>query len=219
MDDSGLQVNLPYEEFEEDLEQRLGRANGNIFHRRPGIEGVHDGQYMVRLKKKRFIIIDYSIVPSDVDIQFANQNPHVSCPPGAGKSKCVTSECQKVGVPVLLYDSEPTEPSSLYLRAGLCFICQRNLNEKRRTQRKRPNSDAHKNSSGGGGGGGVLYSSGSGNKKVKLNGDVIELMSDAIVLNGPPSPDLKSAKHGNGFHEIGIDLSTMVRVFLFASAL
>lgn len=45
------QVILPLEEFAEDLDLRLGRANGNVFQRRPGIEGSHDGQVMVRLKK------------------------------------------------------------------------------------------------------------------------------------------------------------------------
>jgi hypothetical protein len=200
--DTTIQVILPVEEFAEDLDNRLGRANGNIFHRRPGIEGIHDGQYMVRLKKKRFIVIDYSIVPTEADLQAANQTPHVSCPPGAGKQKCGTPGCHKVGVPVLLYDSEPNEPSSLYLRAGLCFTCQRNLNEKRRTQRKRP-SDVTRPS--------VLYSVGPGQKKVKLNGDTVELESDAIILNGPPSGDVKTARDGNGFHEIGIDLSATVR--------
>jgi hypothetical protein len=200
--DTPIQVILPVEEFADDLDNRLGRANGNIFHRREGIEGVHDGQYMVRLKKKRFIVIDYSILPTEVDIQAANQTPHVSCPPGAGKQKCGTPGCHKVGVPVLLYDSEPNEPSSLYLRAGLCFTCQRNLNEKRRTQRKRP-SDAAKP--------GVLYAVGPGQKKVKLNGDTVELESDAIILNGPPSGDVKTVRDGNGFHEIGIDLAAAVR--------
>ena len=37
----------------------------------------------------------------------------------------------------MLYDSDPTEPMSLYVRGGLCFCCQRALNEKRRTKPKR----------------------------------------------------------------------------------
>ena len=56
-----MQVSLPREEFAEDLDLRLGRANGNIYLRKPGVEGVHDGQVMVRLKKKRFVILDYSV--------------------------------------------------------------------------------------------------------------------------------------------------------------
>jgi hypothetical protein len=147
------QVILPLEDFAEDLDLRLGRANGNVFQRRPGIEGSHDGQVMVRLKKKRFIVIDYSIVPNEMDLQASAMNPHINVPLGAGITKCTGKvvnaaaegvgsgsvvQCQKVGVPVLLYDSEPNEPASLYLRSGLCFKCQRNLNEKRRTQRKKP---------------------------------------------------------------------------------
>lgn len=135
-DSSAVQVLLSPEEFAADLE-RLGRANGNILHRKPGIEGLHDGQYMVRLKKKRFIIIDYSIIPNEADMQTAVLNSHMHIPDGAGTQKCANADCTKVGVPVLLYDSNPGETPSLYLRAGLCFTCQRNLNEQRRTQRKR----------------------------------------------------------------------------------
>eukprot|EP00980_Cylindrotheca_fusiformis_P002827 scaffold672_cov126-Cylindrotheca_fusiformis.AAC.28 len=197
-DPSEVQVILPMEEFAEDLDVRLGRANGNIYHRRPGVEGVHDGQVMVRLKKKRFIIIDYSIVPTEADLAAAEVSPQISCPSGAGKQKCHTPECTKVGVPVSLYDSDPNEPTSLYLRSGLCFTCQRNLNEKRRTQRKRA-SDIGPSS--------VLYAVGPGQKKVKLNGQSIELESDAIILNGPPIDGAKSVRDGYSFHEIGIDLS------------
>jgi len=166
---SVTQVILPLEEFASDLDLRLGRANGNVFQRRPGVEGCHDGQVMIRLKKKRFIVIDYSIVPNEHDLQASAMNVHINVPLGAGVTKCngkihqtgppppsltteggdgpttppplpttVVTQCHKVGVPVLLYDSEPNEPASLYLRSGLCFKCQRNLNEKRRTQRKKP---------------------------------------------------------------------------------
>ena len=230
----GLQVILPLEEFAEDLDMRLGRANGNIFHRRPGVEGVHDGQVMVRLKKKRFIVIDYSIEPHDEDIRAASVAPHISCPPGAGKQKCVTPECTKVGVPVLLYDSDPAEPPSLYLRSGLCFTCQRNLNEKRRTQRKRGSTSSTGASQGGGGGangsslngiGGnlgmasedhnLLYAMGPGTKRFKLgNGNVIELHHEAIILNKPPVDGEGKAvythRDGYGFPEIGVDLQSMV---------
>eukprot|EP00551_Chaetoceros_affinis_P007671 CAMPEP_0203665826 /NCGR_PEP_ID=MMETSP0090-20130426/2982_1 /ASSEMBLY_ACC=CAM_ASM_001088 /TAXON_ID=426623 /ORGANISM="Chaetoceros affinis, Strain CCMP159" /LENGTH=493 /DNA_ID=CAMNT_0050529525 /DNA_START=459 /DNA_END=1940 /DNA_ORIENTATION=- len=128
---------MPIEEFAHDLEVKLGRANGNVYVRKAGVEGLHDGQIMVRLKKKRFIIIDYSIVPNAADIAFAAVTPNVLCPTGAGKQKCVSQDCTKVGVPVMLFDSDPEQPLSLYLRSGLCFTCQRLLNEKRRTQRKR----------------------------------------------------------------------------------
>ena len=229
----GLQVILPLEEFAEDLDMRLGRANGNIFHRRPGVDGVHDGQVMVRLKKKRFIVIDYAIEPHDEDVRAASVAPHISCPPGAGKQKCATPECTKVGVPVLLYDSDPAEPPSLYLRSGLCFTCQRNLNEKRRTQRKRGSTSSTASNQGGGRGGNssslngignmmvtsddhnLLYAMGPGTKRFKLgNGNVIELHQEAIILNKPPIDEegktVYTHRDGYGFPEIGVDLQSMV---------
>jgi hypothetical protein len=56
----------------------------------------------------------------------------------------LTSKCPKVGIPVCLYDSDPTEPDPLYLRVGLCFQCQRNLNEQRRAEKKRPGVHSRK---------------------------------------------------------------------------
>jgi hypothetical protein len=197
-----IQVILPHEEFHDDLETRLGRANGNIYHRQEGIEGVHDGQVMVRLKKKRYIVIDYSIIPNEQDFHIAATNPHITIPNGAGKQKCTTPECTKVGVPVCLYDSEPNEPISLYLRAGLCFTCQRNLNEKRRTQRKRPSDDMMHTP--------VLYAIGPGQKKVKLNGMSIDLTSDAIILNGHYGSTIKTTRDGYSFDEIAPDLLSAV---------
>jgi hypothetical protein len=194
-------VIIPLEEFAEDLDLRLGRANGNIYHRKAGVDGVHDGQIMVRLKKKRFIIIDYGILPSTADLQAAAINPHVSAPDGAGKTQCVSPNCVKVGVPVLLYDSEPTETASLYMRSGLCFMCQRNLNEKRRTQRKRK-SDI------GGTAGADGANGGSAVKRVKLNGEIIELTPDALIINGP----MGGGEHDKAGHaEIGVDLVSMIR--------
>ena len=124
-------------EFAQDAEHRLGKANGNIYRRQPSVENVHDGQLMVRLKKKRFIIIDYGYVPNATDHDMIRNNPYVTIPEGAGAKKCKEKTCNRIGVPVLLYDSEPDQPPSLYIRTGLCYCCQRNLNEKRRTQRKR----------------------------------------------------------------------------------
>ena len=45
--------------YEELAESKLGKANGNVFQLRPAEEMTHDGVIMVRLKKKRFIVIDY----------------------------------------------------------------------------------------------------------------------------------------------------------------
>jgi len=61
-------VLTPFVEFAEDVDLRLGRANGNVFHRKQGVEGGHDGQIMVRLKKKRFVVIEYGIVPTECPI-------------------------------------------------------------------------------------------------------------------------------------------------------
>lgn len=68
-------------------------------------------------------------------------------------------------------DSEPEEPISLYLRSGLCFSCQRESNEKRRTQRKRkPDKETEATVA---------------EKKFKINGETLNLHPDAIIINGP----------------------------------
>jgi|Transcript_27270 hypothetical protein len=206
--------------FREDEELRLGRANGNVYNRKAGIDGVHDGQIMVRLKKKRFIVIDYGIIPNQFDFQLAHTSEFIKIPPAAGTQKCVTSECPKVGIPVLVHDSNPDEPPSLYMRSGLCFTCQRNLNEKRRTQRKRksdivsPSGGATANDmcglSGAAGMVDTAYAMETSQKRFKLNGEVIELSHDAIVINGP----LEGTKHQSseyGYQEIGNDLLKVVQ--------
>jgi hypothetical protein len=185
-------------EFLEDMDMRLGRANGNVFHRREGVDGIHDGQIMVRLKKKRWIVIDYSIIPTEQDMQTAALNPHVSTPDGAGRTKCTNADCTKVGVPVLLYDSEPNEPSSLYMRSGLCFGCQRTLNEKRRTQRKRK-SDIDGEPDGR-----------RGPKFKRAGGETMELTPDAIVIDGP-FENIRTYGDSYNYHEIGMDLRLAMR--------
>lgn len=178
-----LQVPPIPQEFAEDEELRLGRANGNIYVRIPGVPDGHDGQVMVRLKKKRVIVIDYSITPDKV------ANPLFMSPTGAGKAICTQGGCNKIGVPVLLYDSVPLEPPSLYLRSGLCFTCQRALNEKRRTQRKRKSDVSGDKASGGNAGTNSMGMSGGphdGKKKYKVGGVEIDLPEDAIIVAGPP---------------------------------
>jgi hypothetical protein len=203
---------LDPQEFAHDEEKKLGRANGNTYQRRPGIENVHDGQIMVRLKKKRFIIIDYGYIPKPDDYAISNATPHISIPEGAGQQRCATKDCPRVGVPVMLYDSEPSEAMSLYLRGGLCFSCQRAVNEKRRTKRKRrPGEDGlpfgEVNLGGGGGGpSGDMRSIGSGGSRFKVNNEVMELNSDAIIINGIGfAPDHVGAVSGH--HDSGIQFS------------
>lgn len=96
---------LPFEEFSVDLEHNLGRANGNCYQRKPGVPNMHDGQIMVRLKKKRFVVLDYSIAPTPSDIALASVTPHIKCPVGAGTAKCTSSllNCPKIGMPVCLF--------------------------------------------------------------------------------------------------------------------
>jgi hypothetical protein len=82
------QVVLSPEDFLIEL-NFLGFANGNIYYRIPGVEGLHDGQVMVRLKKKRFVILDYSIQPNEHDMKAAQQNEHIKIPRQAGKAICI----------------------------------------------------------------------------------------------------------------------------------
>ena len=204
-----LSVFLRPEEFADDAESRLGRANGNTYVRKPGVENVHDGQIMVRLKKKRYIILDYGYTPNQQDHELARTIPHISIPYGAGQTQCTTRDCPRIGIPVLLYDSEPSEPMSLYLRGGLCFSCQRNLNEKRRTQRKRKSdgqpvgeerisADVHSIGSGSANG-----------SRFRYNEQLLELNPNAIVINGPvdgtrtQGPDYRC-------HQIGSDVFRIV---------
>lgn len=184
-------VVLPFGEFADDLEHNLGRANGNCYQRKPGIPNVHDGQIMVRLKKKRFIVIDYSIVPTPADIACAAATPYVKTPPGAGTQKCTSANCSKIGVPVCLFDSDPDEPISLYLRSGLCFTCQRNLNEKRRTQRKRKGEHGEEEAH--------------NKQRFRLNDQILDLDPDAIIINGQLDG---TQHHGPGYEypEILLDL-------------
>ena len=197
----------PVEEFLVDVDQKLGRANGNIYHRHTGVPGMHDGQIMVRLKKKRFVILDYGIVPSDADLQYALTHPHIKIPKGAGKEACKTPECSKVGKPVCIYDSEPNETDSLYLRTGLCFGCQRSLNEKRRTERKRTNPMASTSEEDGGLEPSMMYAMGPSPKKFRYNknGSFVEVAADAIIIHGAMEKTRQYGE-GYGFQEIGGDL-------------
>jgi len=164
---------IPFE-FREDAWKRLGKANGNIYHRKPGVEGVHDGQIMVRLKNKRFIVLEYGVGPDEL------QGFGLSLPRGAGRQKCSNPDCTKIGVPILLVDSSPEEPASLYVKSGRCFTCQRSLNEKRRAPRKR---------------------------KI-ISQDELRLRyvsARAVIIDGPPQ-NCKSHGAGYGIYEIAADL-------------
>lgn len=163
---------------------------------------------MVRLKKKRFIIIDYGYIPKPEDYAISNASSHISIPEGAGQQRCATKDCPRIGVPVMLYDSEPSEAMSLYLRGGLCFSCQRAVNEKRRTKRKRKPEEGlpfGEVNLGGGGGSGDMRSLGSSGSRFKVNNEVVELNSDAIIINGAVA-GTRSRGPGYQHPEIGVDL-------------
>lgn len=215
------------DEFQDDVMNRLGRANGNLFWRKPGVEGMHDGQIMVRLKKKRFIVIDYGIDPEKVNVSLSSitSSRHVMIPPGAGREKCASSDCTKVGTPILLYDSSPEEPLSLYLRSGLCFTCQRQLNEKRRTQRKRK-SDDHPAATAAGA---LLSSTAGGNlhkamsqagmpmgcKRYRAHDQTIMTLSpNAIVIEPTLLGGVKLHGPEYGVHEIVTDVQTELKTCL-----
>ena len=85
------------EEYVEDEIRRLGKSNGNHYVRKAGVDGVHNGQIMIRLKSKRYIIIDYT--PSEYDHELVQHHSHISIPPGAGQTLCKTVDCPRVGVP------------------------------------------------------------------------------------------------------------------------
>lgn len=176
------------EEFTHDAEARLGKANGNTYNRRPGVEGAHDGQIMIRLKKRRFIILDYGYVPTSQDKEVAKSVPHINIPNGAGRIRCSTKGCKRIGVPCMLYDSDPTEPMSPYAKSGMCFSCQRAYNEKRRTSgRKRP-AEAPEGKAGKKATRTVADAPAPPPLKTsrfKFNDQIIELNPDAIVINGP----------------------------------
>jgi hypothetical protein len=196
--------------------EHLGNANGNIFHSLPGETGQNDGQIYVRLKKKRFVVLDYRLVPTDADLHYASTVPYVECPSGAGCTKCISKDCNKVGIPVKLYDTNPEESISLYLRSGLCFECQRDLNEKRRVDRKRRPTDTVP----------LLYHIANPHqKKFKFHGsnEVVELSRDAIIVNGSLK-NVKQAADGHSTTELANDMQYHLREAnyesdrLFASA-
>lgn len=102
-----------------------------------------------------------------------------------------------------LYDSDPSEPDPLYLRCGLCFQCQRNLNEQRRTEKKRPSKKGHDDTEPS-----ILYALGPSSKKFKLDGSTIRLKNDAIIINGAVE-GTRPYGEGYGFREIGSDLMAL----------
>lgn len=191
------------EAFQDDLNGRLGRANGNVYVRVPGVPSVHDGQIMVRLKRKRFIVIDYAAASTR-----------------EGTPQCINSPCSKVGMPDLLFDSNPEEPASLYLRSGLCFTCQRNLNEKRRTQRKKKGEVAATNTNGRNDASNTSNSNASSIPVQRGGGGRPSAKRpryadpDDIVISGAPEGTKPRGQDGYDFPEIGEDIKAFVQAGL-----
>ena len=66
------------EEYVEDEIRRLGKSNGNHYVRKAGVDGVHNGQIMIQLKSKRYIIIDYGYTPSgEYDHELVQHHSHI----------------------------------------------------------------------------------------------------------------------------------------------
>jgi len=193
------------DDFIADAENHLGRANGNIYQRVSGVDGVNDGQVLIRLKKKRFVVLDYSIVPNDEDMKAAETQSHIKIPGGAGTVICKRADCNKVGIPICLYDAEPDEPIPLYMRSGLCYQCQRTLNEERRTDsKKRPPKAARSGELG------IIYALGPTGKKLKLSGNTIHLKDDAIVINGAIE-GTRQFGDNSSFQEMASDLKAVMQ--------
>ena len=113
-------------DYDENLKNR-GMHDSPLYQRRPGKEGIHDGQYLVDCKQNRFLVLDFSIVPTDADREYAQRkSPTDICiPDGAGVNLCKKKECSKIGVPVLLYDSSPDMGPALsgYFTKAHCITC------------------------------------------------------------------------------------------------
>lgn len=76
-------------QYIDDANRVLGQSNGKTFQRFPGQSDQHDGQVMVRLRKKRFVVLDYSFVPTEEDKAAASTLPHVRMSDKAGKAICI----------------------------------------------------------------------------------------------------------------------------------
>jgi hypothetical protein len=123
-------------------------------------------------------------------------------------SRCVSGE-------MISTDTCATQAVSLYLRTGLCFECQRNLNETRRNDRKRgpktpeaiaiSTEEALSEATAEENGPSLIYALAQSSKKFRLNGSTIRLNSDAIIINGAVQ-GTKPFGEGYGFQEIGHDL-------------
>jgi ribosomal protein L24E len=75
-------------EFEVEAEVHLGRANGNVYQSVQGMYGFHDGRIFVRLKSKRFVVLDYSMVPDTVEWNAAKQLSYVKFLDTSGTALC-----------------------------------------------------------------------------------------------------------------------------------
>jgi hypothetical protein len=211
-----------------DANRLLGQSNGKHYQRIPGNDQEHDGQVMVRLRKKRFVVLDYSFAPTEDDLKAATNFPNVRIVDKAGTGICIHigvrfvndsssllpsssqsvvafEKCGKVGVPVCLYDSDPTEQEPLYLRSGFCFSCQRNLNHERRSERKRPAQSKLDHSSNCSPD--VIYCVGPKPKHFKVGNRAIQLKEDALIIHGTV-PHMTPYSHHGSAPDLSSDLIT-----------
>jgi hypothetical protein len=76
-------------QYIDDANRLLGQSNGKHYQRIPGKDQEHDGQVMVRLRKKRFVVLDYSFAPSEDELNAATNFPHVRIVDKAGRGICI----------------------------------------------------------------------------------------------------------------------------------
>jgi hypothetical protein len=76
-------------QYIDDANRLLGQSNGKTYQRIPGIDQEHDGQVMVRLRKKRFVVLDYSFEPGEAELKAAANFPNVRISDKGGKAICI----------------------------------------------------------------------------------------------------------------------------------
>ena len=105
---------------------------------------------------------------------------------------------------------------ALQLLPGMCFTCQRNLNEKRRTERKRATPRVDSGGTELATSPSLIYALGPHPKKFKLpDGNLLQLDNDVIIMNAPVQlldglPFLRQAAP-RSLQDQGHDLQSMTR--------
>lgn len=94
----------------------------------------------------------------------------------------------------------------MFLRTGLCFLCQRNVNDQRRADRKRVGVNPEQPSEQPN----LICCLGPKPKRFKIGKSPILLQQDAIIINGTVKGTTRRQGEGYGVEEIGNDLLSSV---------